>query len=351
MHTMMIVLLVLAALFLVMVSYVGIVVFSPWIREQPQPVPTAEAVPAAPSGSEDEWRREVRFRVDDEEVVGWLYLPRGAKGPVPCVVLNNGLGGTRDIVVGPYARRFAAAGLAALTYDYRHFGDSAGEPRQLYLSDLQIDDCRGAVAHARSLPEIDAGRIAIWGTSACGGYGLVVAAEDGDIACVCSQCASLDHGADGKLIFQREGIGYFLRLLIHAARDKGRARFGLSPHHIGIVGRPHTPALLTAPGVLEDCAPVFGAGFRNELCARVMVTPHGRTAADVIERVRCPVLIQICEKDPLVSLEGSLKMAARLGRPAEVKRYPIGHFDIYQRDHFERAVADQVEFLCRHLRV
>ncbi len=347
---MMTVLLVLAALSLVMVTYVGVVVFSPWIREQPQPIP-AEGVPAQAPDLAMEGRREVRFRVAGEEVVGDLYLPRDAKGPVPCVVLNNGLGGTRDLVVGPYARRFAAAGLAALTYDYRHFGDSDGEPRQLYLSDLQIEDCRGAVAYARSLPEVDAGRIGIWGTSACGGYGLVVAAEDGGIACVCAQCASLDHGADGKLIFQREGIGYFLRLFIHAARDKGRARFGLSPHHIGIVGRPHTPALLTAPGVLEDSAPVFGAGFRNELCARVMLTPHGRTAADVIERVLCPVLVQICERDPLVSMEGSLKMAARLGGQAEVKRYPIGHFDIYQGEHFDRAVADQLEFLCRHLGV
>jgi uncharacterized protein len=347
---MMTVLLSLAALFLVLVAYLGIVVFSPWVREQPQPIP-AKSVPAPPSGPEDQWRRGVRFQVAGEDVVGWLYLPRDAKAPVPCVVLNNGLGGTRDIVVGPYARRFAQAGFAALTYDYRHFGDSAGVPRQLYLSDLQIEDCRGAVAYVRSLPEIDAGRVGIWGTSACGGYGFVVAAEDVDIACVCSQCASLDHGADGKLIFQREGIGYFLRLFIHAARDKGRARFGLPPHHIGIVGRPHTPALLTAPGILEGCAPVFGARFRNELCARVMLTPHGKTASDVVHRVRCPALIQICERDPLVSLEGSLGVAARLAGPAEVKRYPIGHFDIYQDEHFERAVADQIDFFSRHLRV
>jgi uncharacterized protein len=346
---MMTVLVILAALLVLVAAYFGVVVFSPWVREQHQPIPAGAATGPA-TGSENESRRAVRFKVAGVEVAGWLYLPRDVKGPVPCVVLNNGLGGTRDVVVGPYARRFAEAGMAALTYDYRHFGDSGGEPRQLYLSDLQVEDCRGAVAYARSLPEVDGKRIGIWGTSACGWYGLLVAADDRGITCVCAQCASLDHGADGKLIFKREGIGYFLRLFVHAARDKGRARFGLSPHHIGIVGRPHTAALLTAPGVLEDCAPVFGARFRNEMCARVMVTPHGKTAADVIEQVSCPALIQICEQDPLVSLEGSLGMAARLGGPAEVKRYPIGHFDIYQGEHFERSVADQIEFFSRHLR-
>ena len=34
---------------------------------------------------------------------------------------------------------------------------------------------------------------------------------------------------------------------------------------------------------------------------------------------------------------------------AEVKRYPIGHFDIYLGEWHERAVADQVAFLTRHL--
>jgi hypothetical protein len=34
---------------------------------------------------------------------------------------------------------------------------------------------------------------------------------------------------------------------------------------------------------------------------------------------------------------------------AEVKRYPIGHFDIYIGEGFERAVAGQTDFLKRHL--
>lgn len=349
---------VLASLIAIIAAYFVVVVFSPWIREEQQTIPvghgSADKRAKEPAlfgavASESVERREVRFKVSGEDVVGWLYLPRIPARPVPCVIMNNGLGGTKEIALEPFALRFCQAGLSALTFDYRHFGESSGEPRQLFLTDLQIADCRAAVAYARNLPEIDSERIAIWGTSVSGGYGLLIAAEDGGIACVCSQCGSLDHGADGKLIFKREGIGYFFRLFIHAARDKGRARFGLSPHHIAIVGRPGTVALLTAPGLLEDCVPVFGPGFNNEMCARVMVTPHGKTASEVIDKVRCPVLIQICEKDTTVSLPGSLGIARRLGTLAEVKRYPIGHFDVYQGEHFKRSVADQIEFFARHL--
>ncbi len=136
------------------------VVFSPWIREQRQPFPSLPAAgrPAA-SAPEDERCREVRFRADGEEIAGSLYLPQNVEGRGPCVVLNHGLGGTRDAVVGQYASRFAQAGMAALTYDYR-LGASGGQPRQLFLLDPRAADCWAAIAYVRSLPEIDAERIA-----------------------------------------------------------------------------------------------------------------------------------------------------------------------------------------------
>ena len=65
--------------------------------------------------------------------------------------------------------------------------------------------------------------------------------------------------------------------------------------------------------------------------------------------VALPVLIQICEKDSLVppaTLNESIK---KLGDLAEVMRYPIGHFDIYFDNNFEKAVADQLAFFRKHL--
>jgi hypothetical protein len=176
---------------------------------------------------------------------------------------------------------------------------------------------------------------------------LVIAAQDDRIACISAQCTGLDHGADGKLVFRREGIGWFLRLLFHAQRDKGRSRFGLSPHRIPMVGRPGSTAMLTAPGALEGYAGQAGPDFPNEVCARVLLTRHGKTAGQVADQVRCPTLIQVCEEDTLVSVPGTLAVAERMG--AEIKRYPVGHFDIYRGEPFERAVADQIEFFRRHL--
>ncbi len=35
---------------------------------------------------------------------------------------------------------------------------------------------------------------------------------------------------------------------------------------------------------------------------------------------------------------------------AEVVRYPVGHFDVYFDEPFERSVSDQTAFLLKHLR-
>jgi hypothetical protein len=41
---------------------------------------------------------------------------------------------------------------------------------------------------------------------------------------------------------------------------------------------------------------------------------------------------------------------ARTAPKGEIKRYDAGHFDIYLGTPFEAVVADQTEFLARHLK-
>src|ERR1700757_2178396 len=135
-------------------------------------------------------RRDVAFPSSGDECRAWLFMPKAERPPL--VILGHGLGATREYGLEPFARRFVDAGIAALVFTYRHFGDSGGRPRQLLDIDRQLGDWAAALAYARTLEEIDATRIALWGTSFGGGHVLIAAARDGGVAAVVSQCPFTD---------------------------------------------------------------------------------------------------------------------------------------------------------------
>lgn len=75
-------------------------------------------------------RKEVTFASETDTCAAWLYEPAGG-GPhatLPLIVMAHGLTGTRRDRLGPFAERFADAGVAALLFDHRGFGDSSGKP-------------------------------------------------------------------------------------------------------------------------------------------------------------------------------------------------------------------------------
>jgi cephalosporin-C deacetylase-like acetyl esterase len=345
----MIILQMLGILIGVIVLYLVIVIFFPGFSVPKQPLPFSATAIAEKPTEPPESREEVNFEVGGLRLNARLYLPKDLSTAVPCIVMNTGFGGTKDRILENYASRFQEAGMAVLTYDYRYFGESEGRPRQMFSISCQLEDCRAAIEYVRGLEIIKPEKIAIWGTSAGGGYGLAIAATDKKIACVCAQVAGLDSKEDSKLYLKREGIAFILRLIMHAQRDKGRSRFGLSAHKIPIVGRPGTLAMITAPGAFEGYSKLASSSFINEVCARALLTTGGYNPIKNAPNVQCPVLLQFCEQDNLVSPDSALKVAGILGKYAEVKQYPIGHFDIYTGENFERCVTDQINFFKKHL--
>src|SRR4051812_7659029 len=138
-------------------------------------------------------RQDVTFTSGTDTCAAWLYPARNAEPgtPSPLIVMAHGLTGTRRDRLGAFAERFSQAGIAALVFDHRGFGDSAGEPDHVAPA-RQLDDWRAAFAFARALPGIDADRIATFGSSLGGGNALAAAAEDPTIRAAISQVPFLD---------------------------------------------------------------------------------------------------------------------------------------------------------------
>src|SRR5229473_878616 len=139
-------------------------------------------------------KRDVMFKSGETFAAAWLFLPDQARpgDRVPAVAMAHGFGAVKEMYLEPFARRFAAAGIAALVFDYRSFGASGGEPRQRVLLRDQIEDYRNALTWLSLQPEIDADKLAVWGTSFSGGHVIQVAAHDPRVKAVVSQTGAMD---------------------------------------------------------------------------------------------------------------------------------------------------------------
>ena len=179
-------------------------------------------------------REDVAFDSSGARCAAWWYRPAAAEGPAACVVLAHGWAGIREAGLDAYARRFADAGLAALVFDYRHFGASEGEPRQLLDIDRQLADWAAAITYARSRQDADPARVALWGTSFGGGHVLATAARDRRVAAVVVQVPFVDGLANLRFLGPRK-VAIVTR---EALRDWVGARLGRPPHMIKRSGHP-----------------------------------------------------------------------------------------------------------------
>ncbi|OBH90184.1 alpha/beta hydrolase [Mycobacterium sp. E2733] len=286
-------------------------------------------------------REDVRIPSHGEQLAAYVYRPDSDTGNVPCVVMAHGWSATRDDALPGYAEAFRDAGFVVILFDYRHFGASTGEPRQLLDIRGQHDDYRAVVAWARRLGGVDPDRVVLFGTSFSGGHVLAVAATDARIAAVISQAPFTDAIPTLMLVPLRNTV----RFVAAAVLDQAGAWLGRPPVLVPAVGEPGAFGAMTAP----EAKPGFEAlvpsdsKWRNEFAARMMLTfpfyRPGRKAG----KLKMPVLICVCDSDQTTPIAPALSAAKRAHR-AELRRYPYGHFDVY---HDPQVKADQVAFLRR----
>ena len=312
--------------------------------------PTDNGQRPAMAGSDD--AAEVGFTVDGARVVARHLTGRGEELATssgrPCVVMAHGFGGTVDSGLLSFAEAFAAAGTDVLAFDYRHFGRSGGEPRQLLSIPAQLDDYAAAVAHARGLEGVDPERIVLWGVSYSGGHVLRVAARDLRVAAVISLTPAVDGRATMREGLKEGDRRVGARLLRLAVADRVAARRGRAPVYVPLAAPPGQLGVLTAQGAYEAYTGIAGPTWRNEVAARILLHAGTYRPIEAAGEVRAPVLVQIADHDRTASPQAAQRAATRCR--SETRHYPCDHFDVHVGgDWHAAACQDQLAFLRRHL--
>ncbi|WP_280511133.1 alpha/beta hydrolase [Nocardia farcinica] len=345
-------------------------------------------------------RRDVEFRSDGVPCAAWLYTTPGAPGPRPIVIMGHGLGAVREMRLAAFAERFAANGWSVLVFDYRHLGASGGRPRQLLDIGRQLADWRAAVAFARTLPEVDVDRIALWGTSFGGGHVLQVGSGNPQVAAIVAQCPFTD-GPASLISRLRTGPLSAVALMAVGILDTARSWLGSKPILMPMAGTSWMPAFVASPDAIAGASALLPPGTRlsrrssallrrlpsvrarlsenieltiaddrepvtkvgrdsiwgvlrgpdndfdaaNALAARLVLRLPLYRPGRAMARSGVPTLLCVCDNDAAAPAETTKRRARGLAH-VRVKTYPCDHFDIYLGTYFEDAVRDQIDFLA-----
>ena len=283
------------------------------------------------------------FRSGGERCAGRLYRPDQPADP-PLVVLAGGPIGAGGRPLSPYAERLAAAGYAAFSFDFRHTGDSDGDPRNLVSPARQRPDWEAALSGLHSRGDVATDRTVLWGVGLAAAGALAVAADDLRISGVVAQTPVLS----GRAFLRDRGLAGVAGGLLAGVRDRVQSLVR-RPYTVPVVsggadGASGRFALVSTPSASRAYRDLGGDGWSNRTPARSILSLWRHTNDDDWRRPTCPVLLVGGERDNLVGIDRVAAAAASLP-DATLVRLPAGHFDLYDGDGLDRCVRHGVAFL------
>lgn len=116
--------------------------------------------------------KNVTFENNNQTLVGNLYLPDDyqAGTKLPGVVVTGAWTTVKEQMPATYAEEMADRGYAVLTFDFRNWGESDGDERQLENPANKTQDIIAAADYLASRDEVDGNRLAGLGICASAGY-------------------------------------------------------------------------------------------------------------------------------------------------------------------------------------
>ncbi len=253
-----------------------------------------------------------------------------------CIVMAHGFGAVKEALL-PYADVFKEK-FDVLLFDYRHFGKSDGEPRQLISIRKQLEDWERAVNYTKERYE----KVVLWGSSFSGGHVLVVASKT-EIDAVISQVPFVD----GIACVKAAGIKNATLLTLAGVVDLIASMFG-KEYRLPIVSSPNQLAFMNTSDSLKylDMIPE-NVKWENSTPARIALTLPRYRPVKFVDKISCPVLYVVAEKDAITPAYAAYE-AARRTKKAKVFSVDCGHFDVYI-DYFEECVKAEMDFLAGSL--
>lgn len=257
----------------------------------------------------------------------------------------GGWGSVQEALTSSFVKRFVAAGYAVMEFDYPGWGLSGGWPRQDINPWRRVKVANAALAHLKSLPEVDAHRIALWGTSFGGGHVVDLAAQHSDLQAAIIQVPMLDGIATVRAIPLRR----LLQLIIYGIAGlliRGPA------FQIPTVARKGEFGTMDRDNAWEalelGLAALTGKKYVNRVTARSGLTMAFYRPWNQLKHVQLPMLIIGATRDTVAPFVED-KVRSVNNPYLRVVQIDADHFDPYFEPYFPDSLKAQLGFLKEFL--
>ena len=288
----------------------------------------------------------VHFYSEGARLAGILYLPEGAgaENKKAGIVLCHGFTGIKEFVLPEYAEAFAQAGFAALTFDYRGFGESDGQRGRLIWHE-QAADIMNAVTLLATRSDVDPDRVGLWGTSYGGALApYVFAVDDRAKACV----GQLGFGDAASAMADRlpaEVIESFRPMIEEDRRQRVLYNNPAYGDAMELAGDPEMTAFMEKTA--KDLPHLEGRQIMLQfLEAHLQFSP-----LSVIHRKGDrPLLLIAAELDVVCPMENYKLLYDKAPEPKEWILFDqTRHFEFYEGEPAIRSAGEAVRFFQKHL--
>jgi hypothetical protein len=123
-------------------------------------------------------KNRINFKRDDLDLVGDLYVPDDVdeNARYEALIVQGSLTSVKEQMPATYARKLADLAFVALAFDYSHYGESGGWPRQLESPAEKLSDLQAAVTYLDGQRYV--GGVGMLGVCTSGGNAAYLAAAD-----------------------------------------------------------------------------------------------------------------------------------------------------------------------------
>ncbi|HVC35051.1 MAG TPA: alpha/beta fold hydrolase [Chloroflexota bacterium] len=290
--------------------------------------------------------RSVTFYSDGYRLAGDLYVPEGlAPGEQrPGIVLCCGYTGVKNLYLDDMARRIAAGGFVALTFDFKGWGKSEGPALRLAPYG-RVEDTQAALTFLSLQPEVEAERLGLYGISYGGSTATFAAAIDSRVKAVVS-VTGVGNGA--RWMRHVRHPWEYRELVERASRDRERQ-------------------VVTGESALVDRAEVLMMDPRSvEISAKARAGRPGASMQVPLEMVHETIgfnpewvvgqiapraaLFVTSDRDELVLPGESVALYERAGEPKKlVVLRGFGHYDVFTSPALDRVMEESLAWFGQYL--